>query len=100
MRFTAEMAAAYGHFFKGEYDQAAEAAQRSVQFNRQFVPGLTLIAASRACGGHPQLAQAAAARLIAAKPNFRVGEFIRVGRFASDLNEKYATALREAGLPK
>ena len=99
MRFMAELAAAYGHFFTERYVDAAEAAQRSAHINTQFPPAIVLIVASRTRSGHPQAAQAAAERLLGLNPSFRVGDFIRIGRFAPDLNEKYAAALREAGLP-
>ena len=100
MRFAAEVAAGYGHFFTGRYDEAADAAQRAVHINPQFMPGYALIVASRARGGQPQAAKAAGERLLGVKPDFRVGEFIRIGRFAPEVNEKYAAALREAGLPE
>jgi adenylate cyclase len=100
MRFTAEMAAGYGHFFTGRYDEAADAAHRAAHINPKFVPALAVVAASLARGGKQKAAQAAVAQLLSVRPNFRVGEFIRVGRFAPNLNEKYAAALREAGLPE
>ena len=100
MRFTAEIALAYGYFFTECYDDAAEAAQRSANINPQFVPAVTLLVASRTRGGHTQAATAAAERLLSLKPDFHVEEFIRIGRFAPNLNEKYAAALREAGLPE
>jgi TolB-like protein len=100
MRFSAELAAAYGHFFSERYDDAAEAAQRSSHINPQFVPAVTLIVASRTRGGHTHAAQVAAERLLSLNPDFHVGDFARVGRFAPNLIEKYAAALREAGLPE
>jgi TolB-like protein len=100
MRFTAEMAAAYGHFFTERYDAAAEAAQRSANINPQFAPAVAMIAASRVRGAQPQAAKAAAQRLLALNADFSVGDYVQVGRFAPDLNEKYGAALREAGLPE
>ncbi len=100
MRFLVELSAAYGHFFTERYDDAAEAAQRSAHINPQFLPAITLIVASRTRGGHPQAAQAAVERLLSLNPDFHVGDFVRIGRFAPDLNEIYAAALREAGLPE
>jgi TolB-like protein/Tfp pilus assembly protein PilF len=100
MRFSAELAAAYGHFFMGRYDFAAEAAQRCVHINPEFWPGFAILIASRASGEQDQAAQVAVGRLLALKPDFRVGEFISVVRFAPDQNEKYAAALRKAGLPE
>ena len=64
------------------------------------MPGYPLVVASRIREGRTQDARLAAERLLRFKPDFRVGEFIQVGRFAPDLNEKYAAALREAGLPE
>jgi TolB-like protein len=100
LRFLAELAAAYGHFFSERYDEAAKSAQRTVHANPQFVPGTTLLVASLTRAGQPEAAQAAAERLLDLSPGFHVGEFVRVGRFAPDLLEKYAAALREAGLPE
>jgi TolB-like protein/Tfp pilus assembly protein PilF len=100
MRFSAELAAAYGHFFSECYDDAAEAAQRSAHINPHLVPAIALVVASRTRGGQPQAAHAAAERLLGLVPEFRVGDFVRVGRFAPELNEKYGAALREAGLPE
>jgi TolB-like protein len=100
MRFMAELAAAYGHFFTERYDEAAEAARRSAHINPKFVPAVTLIVASCARSGHTQAAQAAAERLLSLSPDFRVADFVRIGRFAPDLIEKYAAALRETGLPE
>ena len=100
MRFSAELAAAYGYFFTERYDEAGEAAERSAHINPQFPSAVTLIVASRTRSGHPQAAQAAAERLLNLNPEFHVGDFVKVGRFAPDLNEKYAEALREAGLPE
>ncbi len=98
MRFMAELAAAYGHFFTERYDDAAEAAQRAARINTQFVPAVALVVASCTRGGHPQAAQTAAEHLLSLNADFHVGDFVRVGRFAPELNEIYAVALREAGL--
>ncbi len=87
-------------FFTGRYHSAAEAALRCIHINPQFLPGYPLVVASLIRDGRAQDAQQAVARLLRFKPDFRVGEFIRVGRFSSDLNETYAAALREAGLPE
>jgi TolB-like protein len=100
MRFVAELAAAYGHFFTERYEEAGEAAERSAHINPQFISAVSMIVASRTRSKHPQTAQAAAERLLSLNPDFHVGDFVKVGRFAPDLNEKYAAALREAGLPE
>ena len=100
MCYLAEMAAAYGYFFTERYEDAAEAAQRSTHINPQFLPALALIAASRRQGGQLQVARASAERLLSLKPDFHVEEFAQLGRFSPELNERYAEALREAGLPE
>ncbi len=99
-RFIAEMAAGFGYFFTGRYHDAAEAALRCLHINPQFLPGYPLVVASHIRDGRAQDAQQAVARLLGLKPDFSIGEFIRVGRFSLDLNEIYAAALREAGLPE
>ncbi len=99
MRYHAELAAAYGHFFTERYDDAAEAAQRSAHINPQFVPAVILLVASLTLGGQPEAARAAAERVLSLSPDFSVEDFVTWGRFTPDLIEKYAAALREAGLP-
>jgi TolB-like protein/class 3 adenylate cyclase len=100
MRYVSELAAAYGHFFTERYEDAAEAAQRSAHINPQFVPAVTLLVASCTRCGQTRAAQAAAERLLSLNPDFHVGDFVRIGRFTPDLNEKYAASLREADLPE
>jgi tetratricopeptide (TPR) repeat protein len=100
MRIVAELAAAYGHFFTERYDDAAEAAQRAARINTQFVPAIAMVVASCTRGEQSEAAQAAAERLLDLNPDFRVGDFVRIGRFAPELSEKYGAALREAGLPE
>ncbi|MFQ5974641.1 MAG: hypothetical protein ACE5Q3_20140, partial [Alphaproteobacteria bacterium] len=100
MRFLAELAAAYGHFFTERYDDAAEAAQRCTHINPQFVPAVAFAVASCMRAGQQQAARTAAERLLSLNPDFHVGDWVRLGRFAPELNEKYAAALREAGLPE
>jgi tetratricopeptide (TPR) repeat protein len=100
MRYLAELAMAYCYFFTGRYDVAVKAAQRCVHINPEVMPGFAILVASRAIGGQDQAAQAAVERLLALNPDFSVGKFISHGRFAPDLNEKYAAALRKAGLPE
>jgi TolB-like protein len=100
LRFTAEVSAGYGYFFSGRYHDAAEAALRCIHINPQFLPGYPLVVASRIREDRAQDARQAVERLLGFKPDFRVSEFIRVGRFSPDLNEAYAAALREAGLPE
>ena len=100
MRYVAEVAAAFGHFFTERYDEAAEAAQRSAHINPRFVSAIALLVASRTRSGNTQAAQAAAERLFSLSPDFHVGDFIRMGRFAPEMNENFSSALREAGLPE
>jgi tetratricopeptide (TPR) repeat protein len=98
LRFMAELAAAYGHFFSERFDDAGEAAQRSVHINPQFIPAVILLVASLTRAKKPEAARAAAEQLLDLSPDFHVGEFVQVGRFAPELNEKFGAALREAGI--
>ena len=100
MRFYAELAAAYGHFYTDQYDDAAEAAQRSAHINPQFIPAVILTVASLTLGGQPEAAHAAAERLLRLSPDFSVEDYISWGRFAPELIEKLAAPLREVGLPE
>ncbi|HEX7006863.1 MAG TPA: adenylate/guanylate cyclase domain-containing protein [Alphaproteobacteria bacterium] len=99
MRFIAEIAAAYGYFFTERHEEAAAAAQRAININPGFVPALALVVASLTRAGKKEAAGAATGHLLKVKPNFQIGEFIRVGRFTAELNEKFAAALRDSQLP-
>ena len=100
LRYQALLAVAYAHFFSGRYAEAVEFARRAVHSNPHYVPGYAVLAASDACLGQKKEARATADRILALLPAFRVGNFVGTGRFAPALNERYAAALREAGLPE
>ena len=99
MGFVAELAAAYAYFFTGRFDEAAEAAQRSARMNPQFAPAVGVVVASCARSGQDQAARAAAEHMRRLNPDFHVSDFVRIGRFAPELNQEYAAALRDGGLP-
>jgi tetratricopeptide (TPR) repeat protein len=100
MRFEAEFAAAYGYFFTGRYYEAGEAAQRSASINPAFIPAIALVVASRTRDGKLHEARVAAQRLLGLSPNFTIREYLTIPRFAPELLEKIAAALRKAGLPE
>ena len=99
MRFSGELAMAYSQYFLEHYDLTAEAAQRCVQINSRFLPGFSILVASRISSGQIEATQTAIDQLIDLEPYFRAREFIGIGRFSPELNEKYSAALRKAGLP-
>ncbi len=99
-RFASVMAVAYGHFFTGRYDEAGEAAQRSANINPEFVPAIAVLVASRTRDGKLHEARVAAQRLLGLSPDFTVRGYLTIARFAPELLEQVAAALREAGLPE
>ncbi len=100
IRYQAYVAMAYAHFFTDAYEEAAKDAQRAVQCEPSFGPGFAVLAASLACLGRLQEARAAVDHLLTLNPSMRVSHYVGARRFDPANNEKYAAALRKAGLPE
>jgi len=98
--FAAYDAQAMGHFRLGKFDQAAQAAYKSVRANPAHSITYVQLTAALAKLGRMDEAKAAAAKVLELQPNFRFSrQFAGVGcdpTLAVSLGE----ALRAAGLPE
>jgi TolB-like protein/Tfp pilus assembly protein PilF len=98
--FAAYDAQAMGHFCLGQFDQAVQAAYKSVQANPAHSITYVQLTASLAKLGRLEEARAAAAKVLELQPNFRFSrQFAGVGcepALAATMSE----ALRAAGLPE
>jgi len=68
--YAAHIGLAVGHFAKGRYEAAVNAARRAVQFNSGFSVPHWVLAASLAALGRIQEARVATAQVLALVPNF------------------------------
>jgi TolB-like protein/Tfp pilus assembly protein PilF len=98
--FAAYDAQAMGHFHVGQFEQALQAAYKSVQANPAHSITHVQLAAALAKLGRLDEAKAAAAKVLELQPNFRFSrQFAGVGcdpKLAASLGD----ALRTAGLPE
>ena len=98
--FAAYDAQAMGHFFLGQYEQAAAAAYKSNQANPAHSITYVQMAAALSKLGRLDDARAAADRVLQLQPNFRFSrQFAGVG-CAPALAAKMGEALGAAGLPE
>ena len=86
-------------FQQSGYDDAANAARKSIQGNPGFSISHMLLAAALAKLGRIDEAKASAARVIALQPGFRISEWRSAIDPAPALAEPLTEALRAAGLP-
>jgi adenylate cyclase len=99
-RGTAFFSAAVGHFHRGRFEEAAAAAQKSVQFSPGNSLSYMVLAAPLAKLGRIQEAKAAAARLLELQPAFRYSRQFAAVDCEPALAAALSEALREAGLPE
>jgi adenylate cyclase len=95
-------AMAHAYFFLDRYDEALAVAEQMLQHSPDQHPGLRIGAASAALGGDKDKARRLAAHLQSIDPAFatsRLKDYLGPYQNA-DLVEKYAQALRLAGLPE
>jgi TolB-like protein/tetratricopeptide (TPR) repeat protein len=98
--FAAYDAQAMGHFHLGQFEQAAQAAYKSVQANPAHSITYVQLAAALSKLGRQSEAKAAAAKVLELQPNFRFGrQFAGVGCQPA-LAASMGAALRDAGLPE
>jgi tetratricopeptide (TPR) repeat protein len=93
---------AFAHFLAGRHEEASAWAEKAFRENPRSLRSLRLIAASNALAGRPEEARNAIARILELDPEMRLSNLNdRTSKFgrAEDL-EKYAKALRLAGLPE
>ncbi len=93
---------AFAHFFAGRHEEASVWAENAFRENPRSPRSLRIIAASNALAGRPEEARNAIARILELDPEMRLSNLNdRTSKFgrAEDL-EKFAKALRLAGLPE
>jgi tetratricopeptide (TPR) repeat protein len=100
--FWMQSGIAFAHFFAGRHEEASAWAGKAFGENPRSLGALRLIAASNALAGRPEEARNAIARALELDPEMRLSNLTdRIHKFrrAEDF-EKYAEALRLAGLPE
>jgi adenylate cyclase len=90
---------AYGHFFKGNFVEAASAASRASAANPRFSVPRYLHTASMIRLGHLAEARAMARVVLELQPGFTISGLVSGQITTPERMEMLATALREAGLP-
>ncbi|MGH7033404.1 MAG: winged helix-turn-helix domain-containing protein [Stellaceae bacterium] len=89
-----------GHFARGAYADAANAAHKAVQLNPAHSISYMLLAASLAKLGRTEEAKSAAARVLELQPAFRYGKQFAGVDCARQLAASLGEALRAIGLPE
>jgi TolB-like protein len=98
--FAAFGSLAMGHFERGRYGEAANAAHRAVQSNPVHSINYVLLAAAMAKLGRLEEAKAAAARVLELQPSFRYSQQFSGVDCAPTLAASLAEGLRAAGIPE
>ena len=88
-----------GHFPRGEYEAAAEAAQKVFQANPYWSSAHLLLAATHAKLGRHDAAKSAAARVLELEPDFTISGWCAAFDVHPSLAEPFSEALIAAGLP-
>lgn len=97
--YTAQHAFALGHFLRGRYQEAANAARRAVQSNPGFSVSHSLLVAPLVKLGLMDEARAVATRVLELQPSFNGGGFLAALAVPAALAEPLTSAWRDAGLP-
>lgn len=98
--FAAFHSLTLGHFHRGRYEEAANAAHKAVQSNPGFSISYMLLAAPLAKLGRLEEAKAAAARVLELQPAFRYSRQFAGVDCAPALAASLSEALRATGLPE
>ena len=98
--FSAFHALTLGHFQRGRYEEAADAAHKAVQSNPAFSFSYMLLAAPLAKLGHLEEAKAAAARVLELQPALRYNQHFAGVDCEPTLAASLSEALRATGLPE
>jgi TolB-like protein len=98
--FAAFHALTLGHFHRGRYEEAANAAHKAIQSNPAHSISYMLLAAPLAKLGRLDEAKAAAARVLEFQPAFQYGRQFSGVDCAPALAASLSVALRAAGLPE
>ena len=93
------LAITLGHFQRGRYEAAAEAASKCFQANPNFSSAHMLSAATHAKLGRIDAARQAAARVLELEPGYTISGMRAAVAFHASIAEPLSEALRTAGLP-
>jgi len=100
LNYLAYNALAISHFQTARYQDAFDAARRSVQLSPRFSVSQSFLVASLVGLGREQDAQAAAQRLLALDPNFSIRRFAVTVDIKPEVFATFASAWRAAGVPE
>ena len=99
--FGMQVAAAFGHFVAGRYDEAFASAEVAVREQLNFLTGQCVLAASGALAGKLPAAEKAMANVRRLNPALRVSNLKDFLPFARQEDfDRWAEGLRKAGLPE
>ncbi|MEJ2379248.1 MAG: winged helix-turn-helix domain-containing tetratricopeptide repeat protein [Pseudolabrys sp.] len=99
LNYLAYNALAISHFHLRNYEQARDAARRSVKSNPQFGMSHAFLAAVLVRLGQFDEARIEAQKAVAADPNFSIGRFSAAAGLESNVITPFADAWHEAGIP-
>jgi len=99
MNFAPWLSITFSRFMRGEFEAAAEAAGKTVQWNPYFSAAYMLLAATHAKLGRHDAAKSAAARVLELEPGFTIGGYFASFEIDPSLAEPFSEALSLAGLP-
>ena len=92
---------AAAHFLAGRYDAASSWAEKALQQNSNFLPGIRMAAASHALSGRLAQAEKALTRMREIDPELRISNLAELVPFrAAQDFARYVDGLRKAGLPE
>jgi adenylate cyclase len=100
LRYHAEIAVSFAEFFGGRFEQAAQAAARTVQVAPRFPFGHAMLAVSLLRAGRTEEAREAARRLLATEPAFRSDEMRVIGHPDPAEVDRLCATLTETGVPE
>jgi adenylate cyclase len=100
LNYLAHNALAISYFQRGQYEDARDAARRSIQSNPQFGMSHAFLAAALVRLGCIEEAEAEARQAVANDPNFSIGRFSTAAGFEPGVFAPFAEVWREAGIPQ
>jgi len=100
MRHGACMAIAYGQMQRGDFEAAAEAAQKCFQANPNWSFAHMILAATHAQLGRLEAAKDAARRVLELEPAYTISGMFAAAGLHPSLADQLSKALRQADLPE
>jgi TolB-like protein/tetratricopeptide (TPR) repeat protein len=98
LNYLAHNALAISYFQRGQYENARDAARRSIQSNPQFGMSHAFLAAALVRLGCIEEAEAEARQAVANDPNFSIGRFSTAAGFEPGVFAPFAEVWWEAGI--